>query len=99
VVAKCAIGEANAGGISKSLKADSCAKVDLLQAHGPGCKTLKCLITHSGIGADDGVALERLLADSCVGAYIHSLDVSECASGIVKKRPGAHGCVAAGGVE
>ena len=41
VVAECAVGEAIAGGIGKSLKTDNRAKTDLLKAQRPGCKTLE----------------------------------------------------------
>ena len=100
VVAKCVVSETNAGSITEGLKTDSRAKTDLLKPHRPGCKTLKRLITHSGIGTGHGVALERLLADSHIGADVHSLDVSErAASHVVEKRSGANRRIAAGGVE
>ena len=75
-------------------------KTDLLKPPRAGRKTLKCLITHSGVGTGKSVTFERLRPDCYVGAYIYSLDVSEsAASGIVEKRSRALGCVAAGGVE
>ena len=100
VVTKCAVGEAIAGGVGKSLKADSRAKTDLLKPPRAGRKTLKCLITHGSVGAGYSVAFKGLLPDSHIRTDVHSLNICQrAASCIVEKRPGARGCIAAGSVE
>ena len=98
LVAKSAVAEA-ACGIAKSLKTDSGAETKVLQADGPGCKTVKRLITHTGVGAGDGVALKSQPPHSHIWADIQPLDVFQgAASGVVQERVRTNGCIAGGGV-
>src|SRR4029077_20521259 len=97
-VTKSAVAE-SAGGISKCLKTDGSANTKLFVARGPGSKTMERLKAERGVGAGNGVVLERLLADCHVGADLEAQDVVECAaSPVVKKRVGPNGGVAAGSV-
>src|SRR5207248_1256276 len=66
LVAECAIGCASPGGIGKSLKPDSRAETELLEARGSGCKTVKRLVTHSGVGTGSAVRKQRIPANCCV---------------------------------
>jgi hypothetical protein len=55
---------------------------------------VKRLITHSGIGTGNGVALKRLPPDGDIWADIYPLDVFQCAaSGVVQERARANGRV------
>ena len=56
------------------------------------------LITQRSVGAGNGVVLQRLLADCHVGADLKALCVECAAGGVVKKRVGPNGGVAAGSV-
>jgi len=60
---------------------------------------VKCLITHSSVGACNGVALESLPSDSYVWADVAPLDVFKGAAGsVAEKRASANGGVAGRGV-
>ena len=95
LITNSAVASTKTGSIGKSLKPNSCAKTELLKADGSGCKAVKRLITHCGVGAGYGVALKGLPANSDVRTHIDSLDVSQsAASGVVLKRASANGGVA-----
>ncbi len=93
-IAKGVVAQA-ACGIAKSLKTDSRTETELLEAHGPGCKTVKRLITHSDIGTGNGVALKGLPPHRDIWTDIEPLDVSQSAtSGVVQERVRANGRIA-----
>src|SRR4029453_7863321 len=91
LIAKGAVAPAVTCGIGKSLKTDCRTGTELLDAHRPGCKTVKRLITHSSVGTGNGVALKCLPPNSDIWADIQPLDISQrAASGVVQERPRAN---------
>jgi hypothetical protein len=74
-------------GIGEHLKTDRRTGADLLKARRTASKSLERLVTHSGVGTGDGIALKRLPADSHVRTDIESLDIFQgSASGVTQKR-------------
>ena len=86
LITNSAVASTKTGSIGKSLKPNSCAKTELLKADGSGCKPVKRLITHCGVGAGYGVhdhsldLLPARMARGVDGQFVRiwSADDAEC---------------------